>query len=98
MMNINRDYFWLRLFMTRGIGPKTLASIAKMVETRQLDPETLPLNQNDLSLQFPELAEILNGKIREGDREKVLEEYEQLQRLDVDIIYPGHPDCPPTTP
>jgi len=94
-MNINRDYFWFRLFKTRGIGPKSLTSIAKMLETHQLDPEMLPRNQNDLSAQFPGLAKILNGKIREEDREKVLEEYELLKNLGVEIIYPGHSDFPP---
>ena len=94
-MNINRDYFWFRLFKTRGIGPKLLGSIAKMLETQQLDPEMLPRNQNDLSAQFPGLAKILNGKIREEDREKVLEEYEQLKNLGIEIIYPGHSDFPP---
>ena len=94
-MKINRDYFWFRLFKTRGIGPKSLTSIAKMLETQQLDPEMLPRNQNDLSAQFPGLAKILNGKIREEDREKVLEEYEQLKNLGIEIIYPGHSDFPP---
>ena len=94
-MNISRDYFWLRLFKTRGIGPKLLASIAKMLETHQLDPEMLPRNQNELSAHFPGLAKILNGKIREEDREKALEEYEQLKNLEVEIIYPGHADFPP---
>ncbi len=93
-MKINRDYFWFRLFKTRGIGPKSLTSIAKMLETQQLDPEMLPRNQNDLSAQFPGLAKILNGKIREEDREKVLEEYEQLKNLGIEIIYPGHSDFP----
>ena len=93
-MNINRDYFWFRLFKTRGIGPKSLTSIAKMLETQQLDPEMLPHNQNDLSAQFPGLAKILNGKIRKEDREKVLEEYEQLKNLGIEIIYPGHSDFP----
>ena len=94
-MSINRDYFWFRLFKTRGIGPKLLVSIAKMLNAHQLAPEMLPRNQTDLSLHFPELAKILNGKIREEDREEVLAEYKQLKRLEVDIIYPGHPDCPP---
>ncbi len=93
-MKINRDYFWFRLFKTRGIGPKSLTSIAKMLETQQLGPEMLPRKQNDLSAQFPGLAKILKGKIREEDREKVLEEYEQLKNLGIEIIYPGHSDFP----
>lgn len=93
-MKINRDYFWFRLFKTRGIGPKSLTSIAKMLETQQLAPEMLPHNQNDLSAQFPGLGKILKGKIREEDREKVLKEYEQLKNLGIEIIYPGHSDFP----
>lgn len=94
-MSISRDYFWFRLFKTRGIGPKQLVSIAKMLDAHQLTPEMLPRSQSALSLHFPELAKILSGKLREEDREEVLAEYKQLKRLEVDIIYPGHPDCPP---
>ena len=93
-MNINRDYFWFRLFKTRGIGAKLLISVAKILEAENLTPEMLPHNQNDLSAQFPKLAKILNGKIRAEDREKVSTAYKQLKDQGVDIIYPGHPDFP----
>ena len=94
-MNINRDYFWFRLFKTRGIGPKFLVSIAKTLEAENLNPEMLPCSQSDLSVQFPKLAKILNGKIRAEDREKVTAAYEQLKKQGVDILHPGHPDFPP---
>lgn len=93
-MSINRDYFWFQLFKTRGIGPKLLASIAKILEAENLNPETLPLNLSDLSVQFPELAKILKGKIREEDSEKVFAAYKQLKDYGINIIYPGHPDFP----
>ncbi len=93
-MRINRDYFWFRLFKTRGIGPKLLISIAEILEMENLDPEMVPRSQSDLSAQFPELAKILNGKIRTEDREKVSEAYSELKRHGVDIIYPRHPDFP----
>ena len=57
----------------------------------------LPRIQSDLSAQFPELAKILKGKIREEDREKVYAAHEQLKKQGIDIIYPGHPDFPPHT-
>ncbi len=94
-MKINRDYFWFRLFKTRGIGTKLLISIAEILEMENLDPEMVPHSQSDLSAQFPELAKILNGKIRTEDREKVYETYSELKRHGVDIIYPRHPDFPP---
>ena len=94
-MSISRDYFWFRLFKTRGIGPKLLVSIAKILEAENLNPEMLPRNQSDLSEEFPKLAKILKGKIREEDREKVSAAYEQLKKQKIDIIYPGHPDFPP---
>lgn len=93
-MKIDRDYFWFRLFKTRGIGPKLLASVAKILEAENLNPKMLPLNQSDLSEQFPKLAKILKDKIRTEDREKVFAAYEQLKRQEIDIIYPGHPDFP----
>ncbi|MDE0553744.1 MAG: DNA-processing protein DprA [Candidatus Poribacteria bacterium] len=94
-MRIERDYFWFRLFKTRGIGPKHLASIAKILEADNLNPETLPRSQSDLSTQFPKLAKILMGKIGEEDKEKVSAEYDQLKKHGIGIIYPGHPDFPP---
>ncbi|MDE0424180.1 MAG: DNA-processing protein DprA [Candidatus Poribacteria bacterium] len=94
-MSINRDYFWFRLFKTRGIGPKLLVSIAEILEADNLNPEILPRSQSELSAQFPKLAKILNGKIRAEDREKVSKEYEELKRQGVNIIYPGHPDLQP---
>ncbi len=94
-MKTNTDYFWFRLFKTRGIGAKTLASVAEILEKENLDPEILPFNQSDLSAQSPELAKILNGKIRTEDREKVFEAYVALKNNGVDIIYPRHPNFPP---
>ena len=94
-MSINRDYFWFRLFKTKGIGTKLLVSVAKILETENLNPEMLPRNQSDLSTQFPELAKILKGKISEEDKEKVSAAYEQLKEQGINIIYSGHPDFPP---
>ncbi len=93
-MKTNTDYLWFRLFKTRGIGAKTLASVAEILEKENLDPEILPFNQSDLSAQSPELAKILNGKIRIEDSEKVFEAYEALKNNGVDIIYPRHPNFP----
>ena len=93
-MNIERDYFWFRLFKTRGIGPKSLISIAKTLEKENLHPEVLLRRQSDLSAQFPELSKILNSKIRQVDEEKVHAEYEELKTKDVEFIYPRHPDFP----
>lgn len=93
-MSIERDYFWFRLFKARGIGPKSLISIAKILEKEDCHPEMLPRSQSDLSAQFPELSKILNGKIRVEDSDKAYTEYEQLKTQGIDIIYPGHPDFP----
>ena len=94
-MNINRDYFWFRLFKTRGIGTKLLVSVAEILEAESLNPEMLPRNQSDLSEQFPKLAKILNGKIRAEGEEEVSTAYEQLKKQEIGIIYPRHPDFPP---
>ncbi len=91
-MEINRDYLWFRLFKTPSIGPKLLASISKILEKHQIDLEMLPRSKSALSTEFPELAKILDGKIREEDSEKAVEEYNQLRELGVEIIYPGHSD------
>ena len=94
-MSIERDYFWFRLFKARGIGPKSLASIAKILEKEDCQPEMLPRSQRDLSVQFPDLSKILNGKIRPADSDRVYMEYEQLKTQGVEFIYPMHPDFPP---
>ena len=94
-MKTNADYFWFQLFKTRDIGTKTLAAVAKILDAENLNPEMLSRNQNDLSAQFPKLARILTGKIREEDREDVSAAYDQLKEQGIDIIHPGHPDFPP---
>ncbi len=94
-MSIERDYFWFRLFKARGIGPKSLISIAKILEKEDCQPEMLPRSQSDLSVQFPDLSKILNGKIRAADSDKAYTEYEQLKTQGVEFIYPRHPDFPP---
>lgn len=94
-MNINRDYFWFRLFKTKGIGTKLLVSVAKALEAENLNPEMLPRSQSDLSAKFPKLAKILNGKIRAEDRERVTMAYDQLKKQGINIIYPWHPNFPP---
>ena len=91
-MHSERDYFWFRLFKTRGIGPKRLAEIANILEEQGLHPEKLPRSQNALSSQCPELAEILNGKIRAEDQKKIETDYKELKRRGTEIISPGHPD------
>ncbi len=93
-MNIERDYFWFRLFKTRGIGPKSLISIAKILKKEDLSPEMLTWSQSDLSTQFPELSKFLS-KIREEDEDEVRAEYDELKSESVDIIHPRHPDFPP---
>ena len=94
-MSIDRDYFWFRLFKTKGIGTKLLVSVAKTLEAENLNPEMLPRSQSDLSAKFPKLAKILNGKIRAEDRERITMAYDQLKKERINIIYPGHPDFPP---
>ena len=94
-MNIERDYSWFRLFKTRGIGPKSLISIAKILKKEDLSPEMLTWSQSDLSTQFPELSKILNGKVRAEDSDMTYMEYEQLKEEDVEFVHPWHPDFPP---
>jgi DNA processing protein len=94
-MKIERDYFWFRLFKAHRIGPKSLISIAKILEKEDRHPEMLPRNQSNFSTQFPELSKILNGKIRAEDSDKAYTEYEQLKTQGVEFIYPMHPDFPP---
>ena len=77
------------------MGPKTLASVAKILATENLNPEMLPLNQSDLASQVPALAKIFNGKIRAEDSQAVSDQYEALKKHGISIIYPGHPDFPP---
>ena len=94
-MKIDKDYFWFRLFKTRGIGTEFLVFIAKILEMEYSDPEMSPRSRSDLSTKFPELVKSLNGKIRAEDTEKVYTEYSQLKKQDIDIIHPEHPDLPP---
>ena len=79
-MKIDRDYFWFQLFKTRGIGAKTLASVAKILAAENLNPEMLPISHSELSAQSPELAKILKDKICTANSERVSEQYEGPQK------------------
>lgn len=92
-MNEKVSYFWFQLFMTHGIGPKSLISIAEELELHRQQPENLPLNQAELT-QFPETAKITARKIHLEDSDKIFVEYEKLQKRGITLIYPGHPDSP----
>ena len=93
-MKVETPYFWFRLFKTHGIGPKSLALIAEELEKHQLQPKNLPLNSSTLSSQYPELAHIINGKIRAEDSERIYAEYQELKRANITIIHPSRPDFP----
>lgn len=93
-MSIERAYIWFRLFRTRGIGAKSLTSIAMILEKKNLSPEILLSSQHDVIMQHPELAKY-SSKTIEVDEEKVLAEYELLKDSSVEIIHPIHPDFPP---
>ena len=93
-MDIEKDFIWFRLFKTRGIGAKSLTSIAMILEKKNLSPEILLSSQHDVIMQHPELAKY-SSKTIEVDEEKVLAEYELLKDSNVEIIHPRHPDFPP---
>ena len=93
-MNSERDYIWFRWFKARGIGPKSLISIAKILEKEDLHPEMLPQHQINPSTQTPKISKFLS-KIRVEDEEEVRAGYKELKTQGVELIHPGHPDFPP---
>ena len=93
-MKVKAPYFWMWLCKTHGIGPKKLASIAKILHEGQRQPETLPLNPIELLSQFPKLANILNGKIRVEDSQAIYTEYLRLKDAGITMLHPSHPDFP----
>lgn len=93
-MKVETPYFWYRLFKIHGIGPKSLALIAEELEEHQIQPEKLSLNSRELSSQCPELANIINGKIRAEDSKRIYDEYQTLKRSEITILHPSQPDFP----
>ena len=93
-MRVKAPYFWIWLCKTHGIGPKKLASIAKILHKHQRQPETLPLNPTELLSQFPQLANILNGRIRVEDSQEIYNEYLRLKDAGITMLYPSHPNFP----
>ena len=91
---MTKDYFWFRLFKTRGIGPKRLGEIARVIQKEDLYPEKFPDNQRELLIQYPELSKILRGKIFEEDQKKLETDFNKLKRRGIKILYPGHPNFP----
>ena len=93
-MKVKAPYFWMWLCKTHGIGPKKLASIAKILHEHQRQPETLPLNPTELLSQFPRLANILNGKIRVEDSQAIYTEYLRLKDAGITMLHPSDPNFP----
>ncbi len=93
-MKVKAPYFWMWLCKTHGIGPKKLASIAKILHEHQRQPETLPLNPTELLSQFPRLANILNGKIRVEDSQAIYTEYLRLKNAGITMLHPSDPNFP----
>lgn len=93
-MRVKAPYFWMWICKAHGIGPKKLASIAKILHEHQRQPETLPLNPSELLSQFPKLANILNGKIHMEDSQRIYIEYQKLREAGICILHPSHPDFP----
>ena len=93
-MKVKAPYFWMWLCKTPGIGPKKLASIAKILHEHQRQPETLPLNPTELLSQFPRLANILNGKIRVEDSQAIYTEYLRLKNAGITMLHPSDPNFP----
>ena len=93
-MNIKADYFWFRIFKTPGIGPKTLIAVAEILEGTRPDADMFAQSLSDLFAQFPELAKILERRIREEDKERIYAAYRNLKERGIAIIHPGHPCLP----
>jgi len=93
---IASDYFWFRLFRTRGIGPKRLVKIQREMEQNGLAPYALPRNKEMLQEQYPSLAKIILPAVRADDRDEILGEYERLRAQGISVVYPGHDDYPLT--
>ena len=91
---IKDSYFWLRLFETSGIGPKKLIKVAQVLEKETIEPKNITLKESELIAEFPELAKILNGNIREENREKIYQLYQELQEKGIEILYPCHERYP----
>ena len=93
-MRVKAPYFWMWLCRTNGIGPQKLISIAKILHKHQRQPETLPLNPRELLYEFPELANILNGKIHVEDSQRIYIEYHKLKEAGITVLHPSQPDFP----
>ncbi|WP_013320237.1 DNA-processing protein DprA [Gloeothece verrucosa] len=88
------EYFWFRLLQTPGIGAKSLVTIAKLLQKYNLSPEKIPNSKKELSSLFPELAKIILNKIKKEDQEKIFQEYNEIEREDINLFYPQHPHYP----
>jgi DNA processing protein len=87
-------YFWYRLFMTRGTGPKKLARTARMLDEYRGNPNAIPADASELDEKHPQPAALLGEKLGSGDTEDLYSSYEELTNESVAIIHPGLPVYP----
>jgi len=87
-------YFWYRLFMTRGTGPKRLARMARILDEHKVNPKDISAGASEPAEKHSELAAFLEGKLDSGDTEDLYSSYEELTNESVEVVHPGLPVYP----
>lgn len=95
-MNKRTEYFWFRLFKTKGLGPKKLFRIYEIMSKKDISPEDIFKLQSkrDVVDLFDGFGQELSKKLNNNDKIEIKSEFNELVENDITVVYPGSAHLP----
>lgn len=90
-MNKRAEYFWFRLFKTKGLGPKKLLRIYEIMQRKSISPDDIfgLQSKNEFIELFDDFGSELSKRIDNNDTNEIKLEFQELQENNVSVVYPG---------
>lgn len=95
-MNRKNEYFWFRLFKTKGLGPKKLFRIYEIMSQKNILPEDVfeLQSKRDFVELFDGFGKELSNKLNNDDKSEIKSEFNELIENNVSVVYPGSDNLP----
>lgn len=90
-MNKRAEYFWFRLFKTKGLGPKKLLRIYEIMQKKSISPDDIfgLQSKNEFIELFDDFGSELSKRIDNNDTNEIKSEFQELQENNINVVYPG---------
>lgn len=95
-MNKGAEYYWFRLFKTKGLGPKKLFRIYEIMHRKSISPDDIfkLQSKNEFIELFDEFGSELSKRLDNNDTGEIKREFVELEENKIDVVYPGSPLLP----